>query len=64
MILVPDRNLGRYIAGLTDKTCHIWNGYCPTHERLTVEDVERARAEHPDALFMAHPECPPRNNFV
>jgi len=59
VILVPDRNLGRYIAGLTDKTCHIWNGYCPTHERLTVEDVERARAEHPDALFMAHPECPP-----
>jgi len=59
VILVPDRNLGRYIAGLTDKTCHIWNGYCPTHERLTVEDVERARAEHPDAVFMAHPECPP-----
>jgi quinolinate synthase len=59
VILVPDRNLGRYIAGLTDKTCHIWDGYCPTHERLAVSDIERARAEHPDALFMAHPECPP-----
>jgi len=59
VILVPDRNLGRYIAGLTDKTCHIWDGYCPTHERLSVADIERARTEHPDALFMAHPECPP-----
>jgi len=59
VILVPDRNLGRYIASHTDKTCHFWDGYCPTHERLTVADVERARADHPDALFMAHPECPP-----
>jgi quinolinate synthase len=59
VILVPDRNLGRYIASHTDKTCHLWEGYCPTHDRLLVADVERALAEHPDALFMAHPECPP-----
>jgi quinolinate synthase len=59
LILVPDRNLGRYIAAHTDKTCHFWEGYCPTHDRMTVEDVQRARQEHPDALFMAHPECTP-----
>jgi quinolinate synthase len=59
VILVPDRNLGRYIASHTDKTCHLWEGYCPTHDRLLVTDVERVLAEHPDALFMAHPECPP-----
>jgi quinolinate synthase len=59
VILVPDRNLGRYIASHTDKVCHLWEGYCPTHDRLLVADVERALAEHPDALFMAHPECPP-----
>ena len=59
VILTPDRNLAQYIAGQTDKICHIWDGYCPTHERLTVADVQRARAEHPEALFMAHPECPP-----
>jgi quinolinate synthase len=59
VILVPDRNLGRYIARHTDKTCHFWEGYCPTHDRLQVADVQRALAEHPDALFMAHPECPP-----
>ncbi len=59
VLLVPDRNLGRYIATHTDKVCHFWEGYCPTHDRLKVADVERALAEHPDALFMAHPECPP-----
>jgi quinolinate synthase len=59
VILVPDRNLGKYIAAHTDKTCHLWEGYCPTHDRLLVSDVRRAQEEHPDALFMAHPECPP-----
>ncbi|MDF1580969.1 MAG: quinolinate synthase NadA [Desulfuromonadales bacterium] len=59
LILVPDRNLGRYIASFTDKTCYFWEGYCPTHDRLKVADIERTRADHPDALFMAHPECTP-----
>jgi len=59
LLLVPDRNLGRYIAGQIDKTCHLWDGYCPTHERLTVADLERAKRAHPEALVMAHPECAP-----
>ena len=59
VILAPDRNLGRYIAGQVDKTCYFWDGYCPTHERFTVADVEAIKADFPDALFIAHPECPP-----
>lgn len=59
VLLVPDRNLGRYIAGHTDKICHFWEGYCPTHDRFAVADVKRALAEYPHAVFMAHPECPP-----
>lgn len=59
VILAPDRNLGRYIAAQVDKTCYFWDGYCPTHERFTVKDAEVAKADYPDALFMAHPECPP-----
>lgn len=59
VILAPDRNLGRYIADQVDKTCYFWDGYCPTHERFTVEDVRAAQADYPEALFMAHPECPP-----
>lgn len=60
LLLVPDRNLGRYIARhVPDKECICWEGYCPTHDRLKVEDVQKAKAEHPEALFMAHPECAP-----
>jgi len=59
VILTPDRNLAMYIARHTAKRCHIWDGYCPTHERLTVEDIRQAQADYPDAVFMAHPECPP-----
>ena len=60
LLLVPDRNLGRYIAKqVPDKECICWEGYCPTHDRFKVAEVLKAKAEHPDALFMAHPECTP-----
>jgi quinolinate synthase len=59
VILTPDRNLGRYIADRVDKTCHFWDGYCPTHERFTPEDVKLIQSEYPEAFFIAHPECPP-----
>ena len=60
LLMVPDRNLGRYIAKhVPEKECICWEGYCPTHDRLSVEEVKQAKAEHPDALFMAHPECTP-----
>ena len=60
VIFVPDRNLGQFVARQSDKTFHFWDGYCPTHERLRAEDVERLKAEHPDALFICHPECNPK----
>lgn len=59
VLMTPDRNLARYTAARTAKTVHVWEGCCPIHDRLTVEDVHKARTAHPQALFMAHPECPP-----
>ncbi len=59
MLLTPDRNLAMYAASQTGKKIHLWDGYCPTHEWLTPEDVNKARAEHPEAVFLAHPECRP-----
>lgn len=59
VIFVPDRNLGRYVARFSDKTFHYWDGYCPTHERLKPEAVQALKAQHPDALFICHPECNP-----
>jgi quinolinate synthase len=59
MLLTPDRNLAQYAASKTGKKIHIWEGYCPTHDRLRPEDVAQVRAAHPQALFLAHPECRP-----
>jgi quinolinate synthase len=43
----------------TGRDIQYWNGYCPIHDSLTREQVLRVKKEHPDALFLAHPECPP-----
>ena len=59
LLMTPDRNLARNTARQTDKTIHLWDGCCPIHDRLTVDEVKAAQAAHPDALFMAHPECRP-----
>jgi quinolinate synthase len=59
IMMVPDRNLSRYAALQTGRQIHIWNGYCPVHDRLTATDVQNVKHEHPEALFMAHPECRP-----
>ena len=57
ILMTPDRNLARYAASQTSKTIHAWEGYCPIHDRLTPQAVATARMAHPDAVFMAHPEC-------
>jgi quinolinate synthase len=59
ILMVPDGNLARYASLHTKKKVHFWEGYCPYHNLLTVRDVQKARQAHPDALFMAHPECRP-----
>ncbi|MEA3361687.1 MAG: quinolinate synthase NadA [Thermodesulfobacteriota bacterium] len=60
LLLVPDRNLGRYIASqVPEKECICWEGYCPVHDQLKVEEIQQAKADHPEALFMVHPECQP-----
>jgi quinolinate synthase len=59
ILFVPDRNLADYAAKATGARIIPWEGYCYVHNFLTVADVERARAEHPDAVFLIHPEAPP-----
>ena len=63
IIFVPDRNLGQFVADRTGRDLVLWPGYCTTHVVITVDDIEKARAEHPGAVVMAHPECttPVRN---
>lgn len=57
VICIPDKNLSLWAAKNTEKKVIAWDGYCNVHERVTVDDVEKARIEHPNALVMAHPEC-------
>ena len=60
VIMTPDRNLSHYVTRFVkDKEIIAWDGFCPTHERLVPEDVLKLKVKHPDALFVAHPECRP-----
>jgi quinolinate synthase len=59
LLMTPDRNLAQYAASASSKRIYYWDGYCPIHDRLTAQEVHRAKAAHPEALFMAHPECRP-----
>ena len=57
ILFVPDRNLGRYVAKVTGKNIILWNGFCPVHHGITVEQARSLISIHPDAIIMAHPEC-------
>jgi quinolinate synthase len=59
IFMVPDRNLAHYVAKASGRALTWWDGYCPTHERVTADDAARAKADHPDALLVVHPECRP-----
>jgi len=60
VLFTPDRNLASWVAGRLPEVDVIpWNGFCPTHERVTGEAVMRAVEAHPDAEVLVHPECRP-----
>ena len=59
VLMTPDRNLAQYTSRFSDKKIHFWDGYCPIHNHLTVDMVIKAKKTYPNALFIAHPECPP-----
>ena len=60
ILFIPDPNLGRYVAEqLPEKTFAFYKGGCPRHIVVSAKDVEKARADHPDALLLVHPECVP-----
>lgn len=59
IIFLPDKNLGGYIQRFTKKTIVLGEGFCPTHEKFTADDLTAVKKEHPDALVIVHPECRP-----
>ena len=60
ILFIPDINLGTYVKKqIPEKNFKLLQGGCPTHARMTRADVLKAKAEHPEALFLVHPECRP-----
>lgn len=60
ILFVPDVNLGHYIAAqMPEKKFEYFRGGCPRHASITVKEVKAAKARHPRALFLVHPECRP-----
>jgi len=57
IIFAPDKNLGRYIAKKTGRDMLLWDGSCMVHEIFSMEKIARLKQQHPEAKFIAHPEC-------
>lgn len=59
ILFLPDANLGANVAKKLNRPMDLWPGFCPTHNRIMPEQIEKARAAHPGAPVIVHPECPP-----
>ena len=60
ILFIPDINLGTFVKNqVPEKNFKLLSGGCPTHARVDEEEVINAKAAHPNALFLVHPECRP-----
>ena len=57
ILFVPDQNLGAWVMEQTGRKMDLWRGNCYVHVEFTRDSINRIKAEHPDAVVVAHPEC-------
>lgn len=57
IIFAPDKNLGGYLNRKTGRNMVLWNGACMVHEIFSLEKITKLKIRHPQAKFIAHPEC-------
>ena len=57
IIFAPDKNLGGYINRKSGRDMLLWNGACMVHEIFSLEKITKLKLRHPEAKFIAHPEC-------
>ena len=58
ILFVPDRHLGRYLMEVTGRDMILWPGSCMVHEIFSIQDLNRAKRNHPGSQVISHPECP------
>ena len=60
VVFVPDANLGKWgERKLNNVEVIAYDGNCPVHNNITVEDIKSARSKYPSAKILIHPECKP-----
>ena len=60
IIFIPDINLGLYVKRfIHDKNIILWPGICPTHHKISKDEILRIKRDHPNAEIIVHPECQP-----
>lgn len=60
ILFIPDCNLGSFVQKeVPEKDIKLLQGGCPVHAAVTLEDLMAAKAKHPNALVLVHPECVP-----
>lgn len=57
IIFTPDKWLGDYISRKTGRALFLWHGSCPTHLKITKDEILKIKEKHPDAEVIVHPEC-------
>ena len=58
ILFLPDINIGNWVKKQTGRrNMQIWQGACIVHATFAARRLTAARAQHPEALVAAHPEC-------
>ena len=57
ILFAPDKNLGAYLNKKTGREMLLWNGACMVHEIFSLQKIIQLKVRHPEAKFIAHPEC-------
>ena len=58
-MFAPDKHLGAWLNRKTGRDMLLWDGTCIVHEKFSVTELLKLKAQHPNAPVAAHPECPP-----
>ena len=59
VMFLPDQDLGANIIHALNRPMELWHGYCPIHYHIPPQVIQDARAAHPNAEVLVHPECTP-----